>query len=265
VDALIEDSDGDRWTEKALEQAPVGGEGGEADWTANEKTALRAILGIPITGSSPETPTTGVLAAILDDTGLLTDGIIEGEVAFDEDNDYLHFKTNLTAAFENFYRGRLCVFTSGLQIGNAGIVTAYNGTTKVLTVEGGMGNGSGAAEETTFALLPAGINPLTVRKALGMAEADLDTQLDGLSTFDASSDGVTLAPDGLDAITNTEPDGLPDNFREKLLWLYRRFFKKATRTATTITHYADNGTTPLLEQTISDTGGVETQGAAEEP
>jgi hypothetical protein len=87
----------------------------------------------------------------------------------------------------------------------------------------------------------------------------------GLSIFDASSDGVTLAADGLDSITNTDPTGLPDNFREKLLWLYRRFFKKATRTADTITHYADDGTTVLLEQTISDVEGTETQGAATEP
>jgi hypothetical protein len=54
-----------RFTVNALEQAPAGGGGGVADWTADEKTAIRVILGIPATGTVPEVPADGALLALL--------------------------------------------------------------------------------------------------------------------------------------------------------------------------------------------------------
>jgi hypothetical protein len=54
-----------RFTVNALEQAPVGGGGGTADWTADEKTAIRTILGIPASGAVPETPADGALSDLL--------------------------------------------------------------------------------------------------------------------------------------------------------------------------------------------------------
>jgi hypothetical protein len=53
-----------RFTVNALEQAPVGG-GGTADWTADEKEAIRVILGIPASGTVPETPADGALFDLL--------------------------------------------------------------------------------------------------------------------------------------------------------------------------------------------------------
>ncbi len=44
----------------------VGGGGGTADWTANEKSAIRSILGIPASGTTPDDPTTGILDTIRD-------------------------------------------------------------------------------------------------------------------------------------------------------------------------------------------------------
>jgi len=105
--------------------------------------------------------------------------------------------------------------------------------------------------------------------AHGGASASLT--LSDYSDFQAASvtvsdkTGFKLASDGLDSISTTEPDGLPDNFRERLLWLYRRLFKKTVRTATKINHYDDAGTSILLEQDISDSAGTETMGEAEEP
>jgi hypothetical protein len=61
-----------QFTENAVELAPAGGGGGGTDWTANERTAIRAILGVPTSGTTPETPTTGVLDAILDKALLIT-------------------------------------------------------------------------------------------------------------------------------------------------------------------------------------------------
>ena len=40
------------------------GSGGTTDWTANERTAIRTILGIPASGTTPDSPTDGVLADI---------------------------------------------------------------------------------------------------------------------------------------------------------------------------------------------------------
>jgi hypothetical protein len=44
----------------------IPGGGGIADWTADERTALRSILGIPASGTTPDDPTTGILDTIRD-------------------------------------------------------------------------------------------------------------------------------------------------------------------------------------------------------
>ena len=74
--------------------------------------------------------------------------------------------------------------------------------------------------------------------------------------------GYKLASDGLDSIATTAPTGAASNFREMLVQVWRRFFKKATKTDSQLITYADNGTTPITTQTINDDGSTETQGAA---
>jgi hypothetical protein len=61
-----------RLTINALEQSPAGGGGGGTDWTADERTALRTILGIPVSGTTPEAPGSGAIAAIKTKTDLIT-------------------------------------------------------------------------------------------------------------------------------------------------------------------------------------------------
>ena len=57
-----------QFTSAALENAPTGGGGGGAtDWNADERAAIRKILGIPETGNVPVAPTEGALDAIRDD------------------------------------------------------------------------------------------------------------------------------------------------------------------------------------------------------
>jgi hypothetical protein len=76
LDSMIE-SDGTgqfRFDTIALEQAPAGGGGGGTDWTANERTAIRAILGVPTSGTTPTDPTSGILDEIRDKTALITAG-----------------------------------------------------------------------------------------------------------------------------------------------------------------------------------------------
>lgn len=57
--------------------------------------------------------------------------------------------------------------------------------------------------------------------------------------------------------------GLPSGILEKIDRVFRRFFKKSDRTTTQLKTYADDGTTVLTTQAVSDDGsGNESQGAA---
>lgn len=86
----------------------------------------------------------------------------------------------------------------------------------------------------------------------------------GTGQVSLDSGKMKLAADGLDSVT-TSVTGVATTFPQMVVQLWRRFFKKADRTATTIQTYADNGTTVLTEQAISDSEGTETQGAATNP
>ena len=66
---LVLDGSVYQWTINSLELAPAGGGGGSTDWTADERTAIRAILGIPGSGSTPADPTVGILDTIRDGLG----------------------------------------------------------------------------------------------------------------------------------------------------------------------------------------------------
>jgi hypothetical protein len=86
-----------------------------------------------------------------------------------------------------------------------------------------------------------------------------------LTTWDKS--GYALSATGLDAISTTAPTGAASNFREMLVQLWRRWFKKAVEHSTgvgaaTIKTYADNDTSVITTQVVSDDGTDQTQGKA---
>ena len=89
-----------------------------------------------------------------------------------------------------------------------------------------------------------------------------DTGTDGVVVAAASKTGYKLASDGLDSVATTAPTGVASNFREMVVGLWRRLFKKSTLTATQLKTYADDGTTVLTTQTVSDDDTTQTQGAA---
>jgi hypothetical protein len=74
--------------------------------------------------------------------------------------------------------------------------------------------------------------------------------------------GFQLAADGLDAISTAAPAGAASDFREMLVQLWRRFFRKSTLTSTELKTYADDGTTVVTTQTVSDDGTTQVQGGA---
>jgi hypothetical protein len=73
--------------------------------------------------------------------------------------------------------------------------------------------------------------------------------------------GFSLASDGLDSVSITEPVGVADNFRKMLVQLWQRFFIKATNDGSSVKTFKRNGTLNTT-QTYTDAGGVETIGDA---
>ncbi len=81
-------------------------------------------------------------------------------------------------------------------------------------------------------------------------------------------DGVTLAngsiTDSMFVVGSIDQTVIPTGFLDRMLWLYRRFFKRLTRDKTTgaITLYADDNTTPIsATQELTDDGTTEEQTA----
>jgi hypothetical protein len=120
------------------------------------------------------------------------------------------------------------------------------------------------AELADRTLLAAGYaTPTNITAASGIAlAASQHVIVDSGTVTVSDKTGFKLASDGLDTIATTAPTGAASNFREMLVQVWRRFFRKATRTDSAIITYADNGTTPVTTQVISNDGTTETQGTA---
>ncbi len=119
---------------------------------------------------------------------------------------------------------------SGLGAGQTARITAYNTSTRVATLDG------------PWIITPDATSYVAV--------------------YWATEWRATLAPDGLDAIATAAPAGASATFPQMLVRLYRRFFAKATQTATQLKTYGDDGTTILTTQSLSDDGTTLTQSAA---
>jgi len=73
---------------------------------------------------------------------------------------------------------------------------------------------------------------------------------------------VILAAAGLDKISISAPTGAATTFGEMVVQLWRRFFKKTTMDTTSLKTYADDGSTVLTSQLVSETNSIQTQGPA---
>ncbi len=101
---------------------------------------------------------------------------------------------------------------------------------------------------------------LPVRHEFMVASANVYDSLFALAGTDNLE--VKVASDGLDSVSTTAPTGVASDFREMVVQVWRRFFKKATMTSTQLKTYADNGTDVLTTQTLSDDGATQTQEGA---
>jgi hypothetical protein len=128
-----------------------------------------------------------------------------------------------------------------------------------------------------------------IRSAIGLASANLDTQLAAIDDYidtevaaiKAKTDSLTftgtdlrvtldgetvaLSATGLDAVTASTPasgDPTTWSFPQWVLMLMRRFFYKATLSASDLRTYDADGTTIRTTQSVSSVGGTESQGKA---
>lgn len=266
LDDTLEDDNGTyRFTANALEQAPSGGEGGTSDWTADEKTAIRAILGIPSSGTTPDDPTAGILDtirnavavvdgnvdSILEDTGTTLpatlstiDGVVDAiKVTTDKLDDTLELDNTVYRFTENALeqapsggsgsadwtddektaiRSILGIPASGttpddpstgildtirdavaVVDGNVNSILADTGTDGVIVasfttaakaeLQAEAADALAAYDPPTKAELDSGLDALNdldaagIRAAVGLASANLDTQL---STINAVVDAI---------------------------------------------------------------------------
>lgn len=141
------------------------------------------------------------------------------------------------SAVNDFYKDAWISLTGGTGSGQTRQITGYVGSTKVATV-------------ATWATNPDNTSTFAILRNNAVATTITDKT------------GYKLASDGLDSVATTAPSGVASNFREMLVQTWRHFFKKSTMSSTQIKTYADDGTTVVTTQTISDTGSLQTRGAA---
>jgi hypothetical protein len=160
----------------AAELAKVPKSDGTATWNATALASINAEVDTALNTAIPGSPTansineriaaiddltqaggSGDLAAILTDTGttlqaevdgiqadtediqsrLVSLALTTGSVATDGSNSATSFKTDLSSSTNDFWKDALLLITSGALAGQVKKITAYNGTTKFITVEGG--------------------------------------------------------------------------------------------------------------------------------
>jgi hypothetical protein len=266
-----------RFTANALEQGPAG-EGGTADWTADERTALRAILGIPASGTTPADPTSGILDTIRDaipaaaPSAATVASQVRTELGTELARIDVATSTRLASASYTAQTGdayaRLGA-PAGASIA-ADIAAVKVDTAATLADTGTDGVVVAAASKTGYALTTTPPTAVQIRQEIDSNSTQLaaivdDTGTAGVVVAAASKTGYALASTGLDAIAVTAPSGVATTFPGMVVQLWRRFFKRAVKdaTAATITTFADNGTTVVTTQAITDDGaGNEVQGAA---
>lgn len=226
---MTEDDGGvPRFTTNALEQAPSGG-GGSADWTADERTAIRAILGVPASGTTPDDPTTGILDTIRDravaveaDTQDIQSRLPAALVSGRMPADAIAISGSTAAAdaveanignLDAAVSSRLATAGYTAPPSAATIAAAvWDYLTSAATTVGSLGkllvDNLNAAITTRLASASytAPLDAAGVQAAVGLASPNLDTQLGAIDTAATAAQTAAEAVDG--ALTElTEDDG----------------------------------------------------------
>lgn len=126
-----------------------------------------------------------------------------------------------------------------------------------------------AATDAIIAAIAAlnNLSEANVRTAIGMAGADLDSQLDAILAATGGGSPVMIADGAISEATFTVPSdgtGQATGILAMILWLYKRFYGKVIydSNAGTIKTYQANGTTVRTTQVASSTGSMDEVDAA---
>jgi hypothetical protein len=210
-------------------------------------------------------PAVNVTGVPLVDAGYLNGGTIDPLATFANDYDSDTLNANLNGSVTGDVVGKVLGGGASALVGVGVQADLQTIKTQTVTCAGGVTIPAATLASTTN--ITAGTittaTNLTNAPTTGDFTATMKTSLNSATPAVTVSDktGFKLASDGLDSISITAPTGVATNFREMLVQLWRRFFRKATKTSTQIKTYADNGTTVVTTQTISDDGTTQTQGA----
>lgn len=131
---------------------------------------------------------------------------------------------------------------------------------QVSNLDAKLGDLSGAGNNNVLGMfralaLNAGVAPSDLGGTYAPTSHSLESIKNGLSA-------VRLSATGLDSIPTTAPTGVATTFREMLVQTWRRFFRKSTLTGTQLKTYADDGSTVLTTQAVSDDATTQTQGTS---
>jgi hypothetical protein len=158
-----------RFTTNALELAPTA-----TDWTTDERAAIRAIFGIPTSGTSPVDPSSGILDTIRDLVVIVD--IATGAIKVDTQNIQSRIPASLI---------------DGRIVANAEIVgdkTGYSLTQAFPTNFASLGiNASGHISRVTLVdTTTTNTDMITasgIRSSIGLASANLDSQLSTIAGY----------------------------------------------------------------------------------
>ena len=177
-------------------------------------------------------------------------------------------KTGIAGVQADFVDAPNTTGVAAIKTGIAGVqadfVNAPN-TTGVAAIKTGIAGAQmdlvNAPNTTAVGVLKSGLSTHAAADVVALALATPTNKI----VTDVSG-RVNIAPAGLDAITVTAPTGVATTFPQILTQIWRRFFSKAVMVASggtgTIKTYADDGTTEISSQTITEDGTTQTQGAA---
>jgi len=153
--------------------------------------------------------------------------------------------------------------TTAILTGTASLYdsTGFYSTATTLSVANGFAVGGGYRVRKTFIcnqLTRSEVESFTIRNDVSTT----NVQTYAAAAVAADKTGFSLGASGLDAIATTVATTVATTFPEMVTQTWRRLYKKATMTTTHIKTYADDGTTVITTQAVSDDGTTQTQGAA---
>lgn len=108
------------------------------------------------------------------------------------------------------YVNRTLTLTGGTGLGQSRVITAYNSATKVATVDPAWAttpDGTSTYDVGDTATAAGGLDAPGVRSAVGLASANLDTQLGGLPDATAARFGVAVTTAGTPNASNVQVTG----------------------------------------------------------